>query len=170
MAQEDMMTSFTKAEANEEQIKIRDQFKSRFPVTKDNRRMMDQMTSTLVQHYAELEDWTKAKSYIDQIIDPMTKASVCNNYAWTLSGESIEAEAPHLDVAADLSSTSLSLLSTDNPPPTGLTKKNGQLQWKTIRPCMVIHTHSSFTNRASMMKPSTSNLLPSEIISLRILI
>ncbi|MBP7239738.1 MAG: TlpA family protein disulfide reductase, partial [Saprospiraceae bacterium] len=123
MAQEDMMTSFTKAEANEEQIKIRDQFKSRFPVTKDNRRMMDQMTSTLVQHYAELEDWTKAKSYIDQIIDPMTKASVCNNYAWTLSGESIEAEAPHLDVAADLSSTSLSLLSTDNPPPTGLTKK-----------------------------------------------
>lgn len=123
MAQEDMMASFTKAEAIEEQIKIRDQFKSRFPVTKDNKRMMDQMTSTLVQHYAEKEDWTKAKSYIDQIVDPMTKASVCNNYAWTLSGESIEAEAPHLDVAADLSSTSLSLLTADNPPPTGMTRK-----------------------------------------------
>jgi len=123
MAQEEMMVSFTKAEAIEEQIKIRDQFISRYTATKDNKRMMDQMTSTLVQHYAEQEDWSKAKSYIDQIVDPITKASVCNNYAWTLSGESIEAEAPHLDVAADLSYTSLKLLSADNTMPVGVTKK-----------------------------------------------
>lgn len=123
LVQEEMLISFTKAEGIDEKIKIREQFKSRFPVTKDNKRMMDQMTSTLVQHYAEAEDWAKTKSYIDQIIDPMVKASICNNYAWTLSGESIEAEAPHLDVAADLSSTSLKMLSTDNPMPTGVTKK-----------------------------------------------
>ena len=128
LVQEEMLTSFTKAESIEEKIKIREQFRSRFPVTKENKRMLDQMTSTLVQHYAEAEDWTKAKAYIDQIIDPMVKASVCNNYAWTLSGESIEAEAPHLDVAADLSSTSLKLLSIDNPMPTGVTKK----EWATV--------------------------------------
>lgn len=123
LVQEEMLASFTKAESIDEKIKIREQFKSRYPATKENRRMMDQMTSTLVQHYAEAEDWAKAKSYIDQILDPMVKASVCNNYAWTLSGESIEAEAPHLDVAANLSATSLQLLSTDNPIPTGITKK-----------------------------------------------
>jgi len=48
---------------------------------------------------------------------------VCNTYAWKLSGESIEAEAKNLDIAAALSASSLSLLSTDNPIPTGLTKK-----------------------------------------------
>lgn len=128
IAQEEMLTSFTKAEAIEEQIKIRDQFKSRFPVTKENTRLLDQMSSTLVQQYAKLEDWTKAKSYIDQIVDPLVKARVCNQYAWTLSGESIESEAPHLDVAADLSSTSLNLLSADNPPPTGMTRKEWAVQ------------------------------------------
>lgn len=123
LAQEDMMSSFTKAESITDKMKIRDQFRSRFPVTKDNTRMMDQMTATVVQEYASKDDWKTAKSYIDQIIDPMVRASVCNNYAWTLSGESIEAEAPHLDVAADLSSTSLNLLSTDNPLPTAMSKK-----------------------------------------------
>jgi thiol-disulfide isomerase/thioredoxin len=128
LTQEELLTSFTKSEASDEQIKIRDLFTSRFPVTKDNKRMMDQMTSTLVQHFAEQEDWTKAKLYIDKIMDPMVKASVCNRYAWTLSGESIEAEAPYLDEAADLSSTSLSLVSADNPPPTGMTKKEWAVQ------------------------------------------
>lgn len=123
MAQEDMLTSFTKATTIEEKMKIRDKFKSQYPVTRDNTRMLDQMTSTLAQDAAGKNDWTKVKSYIDQIIDPMTKASVCNNYAWTLSGESIDAPAPNLDMAATLSAASLSALSPDNPMPTGITRK-----------------------------------------------
>ncbi len=122
LAQEDLLNSFTKAATVEEKIKIRDQFKSRYPITKENTRMMDQMTSSLAQHYASKEDWTMMKSYVDQIKDPMTRASVSNNYAWSLSGESIEAEAPDLEIAGNLSSTSLSLLSAETTVPTGLTK------------------------------------------------
>ena len=123
LAQEDMLNSFTKATTVEEKIKIRDKFRANYPVTKDNTSLNDQMTSTLVQEASGKSDWTKAKSYIDQIIDPMLRARVCNSYAWTLSGESIDAPAPNLDVAATLSAASLSALSVDNPLPTGITKK-----------------------------------------------
>ncbi len=123
LAQEEKLTTFTKAATVEEKIKIRDQFKSQFPATKENTRMLDQMTSSLAQEYAGKEDWNKVKSYVYEVIDPTVRASVCNTYAWKLSGESIEAEAKNLDIAAALSASSLSLLSTDNPMPTGLTKK-----------------------------------------------
>ena len=123
LAQEEKLASFTKAATVEEKIKIRDQFKSQFPATKENTRMLDQMTSTLAQEYAGKEDWNKVKSYVYEVIDPTVRANVCNTYAWKLSGESIEAEAKNLDIAAALSASSLSLLSTDNPMPTGLTKK-----------------------------------------------
>jgi len=123
LAQEEKLASFTKAATLEEKIKIRDQFKAQFPATKENTRMLDQMTSSLAQEYAGKEDWNKVKSYVYEVIDPTVRASVCNTYAWKLSGESIEAEAKNLDIAAALSASSLSLLSTDNPMPTGLTKK-----------------------------------------------
>lgn len=123
MAQEDMLSTFTKATSLEEKIKIREQFKAKFPLTKDNTRLGDQMTATIAQEYAAKQDWVNVKSYVDQINDPMTRASVSNNYAWTLSGESVDAEAINLDVASSLSATSLSLLSAENPLPAGLTKK-----------------------------------------------
>ncbi len=127
ITQEEKLNAFTKASTLEEKIKLRDQFKTQYPATKENTRMLDQMTSTIVQEYAEKEDWPMVKTYVYQIIDPTTRASVCNNYAWTLSGESIDAEAPNLELAANLSATSLSLLSADTPLPTGLTKK----EWAT---------------------------------------
>lgn len=123
LAQEEKLASFTKAATVEEKIKIRDQFKAQFPATKENTRMLDQMTSSLAQEYAGKEDWNKVKSYVYEVIDPTVRANVCNTYAWKLSGESIEAEAKNLDIAAALSASSLSLLSTENPMPTGLTKK-----------------------------------------------
>ena len=124
LAQEEKLNAFTNPTTTlEEKIKIRDQFKSQFPVTKENTRMLDQMTSSLAQEYAGKEDWNKVKSYVYEVIDPTTRAKVCNTYAWKLSGESIEAEAKNLDIAAALSASSLSLLSIDNPMPTGLTKK-----------------------------------------------
>ena len=124
LAQEEKLNAFTNPTTTlEEKIKIRDQFKSQFPATKENTRMLDQMTSSLAQEYAGKEDWNKVKSYVYEVIDPTTRAKVCNTYAWKLSGESIEAEAKNLDIAAALSASSLSLLSIDNPMPTGLTKK-----------------------------------------------
>jgi thiol-disulfide isomerase/thioredoxin len=129
LAQEEKLNAFTKASTLEERIKIREQFKAQYPVTKENTRLLDQMTSTLVQEYADNEDWDNVKTYVYQIIDPSTRASVCNNYAWTLSGESIESEAPNLELASNLSATSLSLLTPDAPIPTGLTKK----EWATAQ-------------------------------------
>jgi len=59
MMQEEKLTSFTKASTVEEKIKIRDQFKAQFPATKENTRMLDQMSSSLAQEYAGKEDWNK---------------------------------------------------------------------------------------------------------------
>ena len=53
LAQEEKLNAFTKSTTTlEEKIKIRDQFKSQFPTTKENTRMLDQMTSSLAQEYA----------------------------------------------------------------------------------------------------------------------
>jgi thiol-disulfide isomerase/thioredoxin len=123
LAQEDKILAFRKAATTEEKIKIRDQFKAQFPITKENTGLLDQMTSSLAQEFAAKGDWDKVKAYAYEVIDPTTRASVCNTYAWKLSGESLDAPAINLDLAAALSANSLSLLSADNPMPTGLTKK-----------------------------------------------
>ena len=128
LAQEDKMLTFRKATTTEDKIKIRDQFKAQYPVTKENTGMLDQMTSGLAQEYAAKGDWDKVKGYVYEVIDPTTRASVCNTYAWKLSGESLDAPALNLDMAASLSASSLSLLSVDNPMPASLTKK----EWGTI--------------------------------------
>jgi thiol-disulfide isomerase/thioredoxin len=127
-AQEEMLMTFTKATTPEDRIKIREQFKAKYPVIKENIKFHDQMIATIAQDYSKEEDWTNVKMYVDQINDPMTRARVNNSYAWTLSGESIDAEPINLDIASSLSATSLSLLSTENALPTGVTKK----EWATV--------------------------------------
>lgn len=117
LAQEDMLTTFNKAASLEEKIKIREKFKTQFPLNKDSKKYMDQMTGTIAQGYADKMDWPNVKAYVDQMNDPMARASACNKYAWTLSGESIDAPAINLDVASSLSATSLNMLSVDNPMP-----------------------------------------------------
>lgn len=123
LPQEEMLAAFSKTTTVAEKIKMRDQFKSMYPITKDNKRFVDQMTGMIAQQYAEAEDWTQVANYVGQMLDPMARASASNNYAWTLSGESIDAEAPNLIIADNLSAASLALIAQDNPPPTGLTKK-----------------------------------------------
>ena len=123
LAQEDVLTTFNKAMSLEEKIKIREKFKSQFPLNKDSKKYMDQMTGAIAQEYADKMDWPNVKAYVDQMNDPMTRASASNNFAWTLSGESIDAPATNLDVASSLSASSLNLLSVDNPMPPGMSKK-----------------------------------------------
>ncbi len=122
LAQEDMLTAFQNAGAVDDKIKIRDQFKSKYPVTDENRAYMDQMTATIADQYATKEDWNTVKSYVDQMIDPMAHARVANTYAWTLSGESTDKAGSHYDIAADLSATSLSLLTPEVTKPAYMTK------------------------------------------------
>jgi hypothetical protein len=133
LAQEDMLGTFQKAVTVEEKIKIRDQFKSKYPVTDENRGYHDQMISSIADQYASKEDWTMVKSYVDQMMGPLARAGVCNTYAWQLSGESVDKEGSHYDIAADLSATSLKLLTPDAPKPAYLTKNEWGTQLENIK-------------------------------------
>lgn len=104
---------FAKANTLADKIILRDQFRAAYPVNEFNRGIHDQMTAALVQECVQKEDWEKVEDYVNEILDPSTKASVCNNYAWTLAGEGLENEATQIELASNLSSTSLSLLTPD---------------------------------------------------------
>ena len=121
--QEEDFMAFRNATEVGEMIKMRDAFKSKYTITDDNRRMVDQMTGMIVQQYADAEDWAMVSTYTNQVADPMTRAGICNQYAWKLSGESIEAEAPNLIIAETLSAASLALIEQESTIPTGYTKK-----------------------------------------------
>ena len=113
VSQEEQLALFSQAATLADRIILREKFKTTYPITDINRGIYDQMTSTIVQECAAKEDWQKMEEYIGEILDPSTKASVCNEYAWTLAGEGIDKDALQLDLASNLSSTSLSLLSPD---------------------------------------------------------
>jgi thiol-disulfide isomerase/thioredoxin len=91
-------------------------------VTDDNRAYLDQMTASIADLYANQEDWKNVKVYVDQMQDPLARARVYNTYAWTLSGESVEKEGSHYDLASDMSGASLQLLTPAATKPAYLTK------------------------------------------------
>jgi len=122
VSQEEQLTRFSKAATLEDKIAIRNQFKSTYSIDDQNRGIWDQMTSSLAEQCATKEDWTQVEAYINEIINPTIRASVSNNYAWTLAGEGIDKEAPHLDVAALLSASSINCLTPDLKKPATLSK------------------------------------------------
>jgi thiol-disulfide isomerase/thioredoxin len=110
LAQEDMLATFKKATALEQQIKIRNDFKVKYPITDLNRGLLDQMTSTIAQAHADAGNWLLVKSYVDEIQDPAVRARAGNQFAWILTGESVDKEGSHYDIAEALSAISLSSL------------------------------------------------------------
>ncbi len=122
MSQEDQLARLAKAVSLEDKIAIRNQFKSTYSINEQNKGIWDNMTSSLAELCATKEDWKQVEAYINEIIDPMTRAGVSNDYAWTLAGEGIEGEAPHLDVAALLSASSLNCLTQNLKKPATLSK------------------------------------------------
>ena len=123
LQQEEDFVAFRNAQTVDEKIKLRDKFKATYKITDKNKGIADQMTAMIVESYGEEENWTMVSTYTDQIIDPMTRARVCNQYAWQLSGESIEAEAPNLLIAESMSAASLVLVEQESTIPVGYTKK-----------------------------------------------
>jgi len=117
--QEEQFNLFTKANTLADKILLRDQFRSSYPLTDYNRGIYDRMTSSMIEECAAKEDWEKLSDYINEIVDPSTQANVCNSYAWALAGKELEAESPNLQLASELSSRSLTLLSPEmKKPPT----------------------------------------------------
>ncbi len=126
MSQEEQLVMFSKASALADKVIIRDQFKNVYPINEYNRGIYDQMTSALIEECAAKEDWEKMEVYINDIMDPSTKANVCNAYAWKLAGEGLEKDAPHLGLASNLSSTSYHLITPELRKPATLS----QSEWE----------------------------------------
>jgi thiol-disulfide isomerase/thioredoxin len=123
LAQQDMLNKFRKAANLTDQVAIREQFKKKYPLTKDNKPLLDQMTGTIVQAYAEQKDWKNVQLYAGQILDPFSRAQTLNEHAWTLSGETLDSPGTELEVANAMSSASLqSLEDAKAEPVPGFTK------------------------------------------------
>lgn len=124
--QEEQLALFRKANSMADKIVLRDEYKKTYPINEFNKGIHDQMTSALIEECAVKEDWEKMEDYINEIMDPSTKANICNEYAWTLAGEGIDQEPAHLELASQLSSSSLLLLSPELKKPASLS----QSEWE----------------------------------------
>ena len=110
LAQQDMLAKFRKTEDLAGQVALREQFKKKYPVTKDNKPLLDQMTGTIVQAYADLKDWKNVQLYAGQTLDPFSRAQTLNEYAWALSGETLDSPGTELEIAKAMSAASLQSL------------------------------------------------------------
>lgn len=126
LRQEEYLNLFNKATALADRVLLREQFKSEYPLNEYNKSIYDRMTVNIIQECARKDDWDQLKDYIGEIMDPSTKASVCNEYAWTLAGEGLENDATGLDLAQELSNQSLLLLTPDIRKPTSMS----QSEWE----------------------------------------
>ncbi len=128
IAQEDQLTFFRNASSTADRIIIRDKFRSAYPVNEFNRGLHDQMTTSLIEECATKNEWEKVESYINEIVDPSTKSSVCNDYAWSLAGEDLNQPSDQLDLAARLSETSIRILTPEMKPPVYLSENEWRQQ------------------------------------------
>ncbi|MBK9983540.1 MAG: TlpA family protein disulfide reductase [Saprospiraceae bacterium] len=133
LKQEDQIALIGKAKTVDDKISIRNKFKSNFGLTDQSQGIYDRMTSSIIEDYATAQDWNKVESYINEIVDPMTKANACNEYAWTLSGEDIDKDAINLEIGARLSSASLSALTPDLKKPSSLSKQEWEKNLEFMR-------------------------------------
>ncbi len=104
LKQEDQIALITKAKTTEDKIALRNKFKTTYGITDQNQGIYDKMTAMIIEDYATKQDWNKVEAYINELIDPMTKANVDNEYAWTLSGEDVDKDAINLEIGSRLSS------------------------------------------------------------------
>ncbi len=128
LAQEDAFLAFKKATTLEQRIKLRDQFRTKYAQNEDNRGYLDQMTATIGDEYATTGDWPKVEQYIGEMINPISRANAYNKYAWSLSGEGLEKEGSHYDIAEKISGASIAALNANPDKPTYMTKREWESQ------------------------------------------
>lgn len=110
LAQQDALKKFKQAKTSAEQIALRDQFTRKYPVNKDNKPLFDQMTNTIAQAFADQKDWKNVQLYADQVLDPFSRAQTLNEFAWTLSGETLDSPGTELGIAQTMAAASLQAL------------------------------------------------------------
>jgi thiol-disulfide isomerase/thioredoxin len=74
---------------------------------------LESMASNLATYYGQKNNAEKLIMYAAKIKSPTTKASMYNNVAWTLSGESIDATPINAKLAEEISKESLNLIAAE---------------------------------------------------------
>ncbi len=113
MAQREERNGFRGKKELEEQLAFVESYNKRFGDSESIESDLNYFYSSIASNYAKQEDWENFDKYSSMISSPASKAGVLNNVAWTLSGESLEADAPHLEKGLAMSKKSLQLLSAE---------------------------------------------------------
>ncbi len=129
-AQYNLLDSFYNAKSLDEKLEIYEAIQSWNTKTPIDGKMLDRVKGNILQSYAKPEHLEKFKHYLSTINDPLLKASRLNNYAWSLSGESVQATPENAALGRELSKQSLELVEAEmnsgNSKPAVVSKK----QWR----------------------------------------
>ncbi len=112
LATNELITEYYKSDLDRKG-EILQTLRSRWNKKDDQKSTLDNLSRRLALEYADAEDWAKAKRYLRAIANPNTKASALNNLAWSLSGESLEAEPKDLKMGLEFSKESLELINSE---------------------------------------------------------
>ncbi|MBK8566263.1 MAG: TlpA family protein disulfide reductase [Saprospiraceae bacterium] len=109
---------FKAASTVEEKLKVYNAAKALYAKEKDMERFLNTWAGTIAGDYAKADDWVNFEKLFAQITDPKRAAGELNGLAWTMSGESIEAEGKNLKKALELAARSLEMLQKEIDSPT----------------------------------------------------
>jgi len=105
--------AFFDAKTMDEKLKLYDKYSQSTKGNSEYATNLDYMSSTLAKQYMDDNDQKNFIVYADKIQSPTAKASLYNNVAWDLSGESHTAEPVDAKLGEQLSKKSLHLIETE---------------------------------------------------------
>lgn len=109
-AMQQRYTDFRNEKDIAKKLDIFGKFKKQFGNAENGANMVGNMADDLAGYYAAKEDWDNFEKYNDMLTDKAMRAGNLNNTAWSMSGESIEAEGKNLPKALAFSAKSLQLV------------------------------------------------------------
>lgn len=110
IAQQQQYTDFRKEKDPNKKQAIFEQFKKQYGKTESGMATLNNMALDLATAFSDLGDWKNFEKYLAQVTDQLNRVNLLNSIAWTLSGESLEAEGKDLAMGLNFSASSLSLL------------------------------------------------------------
>ncbi len=119
MAMYDLMTAFNETKELKEQVTIFEKLRKNHGTHKNVKASLDRYAGRIAGGYAKQSDWTNYDKYLSMMSSKQQIAGSLNSAAWTMSGESIEAEGRDLEKAKAFSARSLQLLEEEMAKPTG---------------------------------------------------
>jgi thiol-disulfide isomerase/thioredoxin len=115
----DLMNSFNESKDLKEQVALFEKLKKNYGTQKEVKDSHDRFAGRIASGYAKQDDWANFDKYLAMMSNKPQIASNLNNLAWTMSGESIEAEGKELAKAKAYSARSLELVQAEMANPTG---------------------------------------------------